>query len=135
MYFWCNFVPQKFTVCRIGSPSCHTATDAHWDHPPSTEQHKPSRSTFKSLFGSMTKAAMTTPTVGVTNLPLGSHDEYWGPPITLHGRVSTVCVFSDVVTPAQFRALSSTGIFIPPPSKVDGPPNFTCFCLSCFFFG
>lgn len=42
-------------------------------------------------------------------LQAGSQDDYWGPPITIHARISTVCVFSDALQPAQLRALHSPG--------------------------
>lgn len=105
------FSVQPFSTCRIGSPGPHYTTEVRHDNSVKVEQRKASISPLKALFGGMTKTATPPPTVGVTVLPAGSQDEYWGPPITIHGRVSTVSVFSDVVHSAQFRALNMSGQF------------------------
>ncbi|XP_025103761.1 neurobeachin-like protein 1 isoform X2 [Pomacea canaliculata] len=99
---------EHFSTCRIGSPGPHYSTDVQTE----TYGDLPGdlrRSPFKRIFGGQAKTVTPAPAVGVTLLSAGSQDDYWGPPITLHGRVSAVCVFSDVVQPAQFLALNSSG--------------------------
>lgn len=99
---------EPFSTCRIGSPGPQYFTEAHSDNNSKTDQKKASVSPLKALFGVVAKTT-PAPVVGVTPLPTGSQDDYWGPPITIHARVSTVCVFSDVVQPAQFKALNMSG--------------------------
>ena len=108
--FHCYCV-QPFSTCRIGSPGPHYTTEVHHDNSTKVDQKKVSVSPLKALFGGVAKSVTPPPTVGVTLLPAGSQDEYWGPPITIHGRVSTVSVFNDVVQTTQFRALNMSGQF------------------------
>ncbi|KAK7111968.1 hypothetical protein V1264_011504 [Littorina saxatilis] len=100
---------EHFSTCRIGSPSPHYTTEVHADNNIKPSEKKGSISPLKALFGGVAKQATFTPAVGVTPLQAGNQDEYWGPPITIHGCVSSVCVFSDVVQPSQFRALQNSG--------------------------
>ncbi|KAK7507554.1 hypothetical protein BaRGS_00001489, partial [Batillaria attramentaria] len=98
---------EHFSTCRIGSPSPHYTTEIH---PDSSSKSDPKKvSPFKMLFGAAAKTATPAPTLGVTLLQAGSQDDYWGPPITIHARISTVCVFSDALQSAQFRALHISG--------------------------
>ncbi|XP_076450797.1 neurobeachin-like protein 1 [Babylonia areolata] len=99
---------EPFSTLRIGSPGPHY-TEMHSDNNSKLDQKKTSVSPLKAMFGGGSKKNSPAPAVGVTVLTTGAQDDYWGPPITLHGRMSTVCVFSDVVQPAQFRALNMSG--------------------------
>lgn len=102
---------ESFSTCRIGSPSPHYSSEVYPDSSTKPDQKKATVSPLKAFFGGVAKSTSgsTTPAPGVLNHPAGSQDEIWGPPITLHGRVSTVCIFSDTIQPVQFRALNSVG--------------------------
>ena len=61
------------------------------------------------MFPVQSKSSSNEP--GVTTVPCGKQNEDWGSPIVLHGQLGSVCVFHDVITPSQIKALYTAGTY------------------------
>ena len=59
------------------------------------------------MFPGQSKASSSEP--GVTTVPGGTQNEVWGSPIVIHGQLGSVCVFHDVISPAQIKTLYTAG--------------------------
>ena len=64
----------------------------------------------KNLFANFSKLSTVVSATGIIVLPYGSQDNYWGYPITMHGRISSISLFNDVILASQFIAFHQSGI-------------------------
>ncbi|XP_052080874.1 neurobeachin-like protein 1 isoform X2 [Mytilus californianus] len=98
---------DPFSSCYIGSPCPKSALVSFADQSDSnTNAEVKKKSPFKFIFPGQSKPS-TEP--GIRTVPTGTQNEEWGSPIVLHGQIGSVCLFHDVITPAQIKALYTLG--------------------------
>ncbi|KAK3083537.1 hypothetical protein FSP39_025014, partial [Pinctada imbricata] len=96
---------EPLTSCKIGSPSSKATISALMDQNASAAPDVKSRSPFKLLFQRQSGALDPD----ITTVPMGTQDDVWGLPITMHGQLGSVCIFHDVVQPGQVKAMFNAG--------------------------
>ncbi|KAK3582874.1 hypothetical protein CHS0354_012486 [Potamilus streckersoni] len=99
---------EPLTSCRVGSPGFRNSLDALLDviTAPSSPSDNTKISPLKLLIQQATKSRDS---VSVSTIPVGTQDEIWGPPVTLHGQMGQVCIFHDALQPSQVKALYTAG--------------------------
>ncbi|XP_041374666.1 neurobeachin-like protein 1 [Gigantopelta aegis] len=99
---------EPFSNCRIGSPGVKTAMDILMSSSSSSSHDRRSRWMLGSLFRVASKKSdANEPYLG--NITGGKQDEFWGPPIAIHGQIGTICIFCDVLHVNQVKALHAQG--------------------------
>ena len=95
---------QPLTSCKIGSPCSKATINALMDPSLQTTSESKSRSPFKLLFR---QSGASDPEL--TTIPVGTQDDVWGSPISIHGQIGSVCVFHDTLNPGQVKAMYTAG--------------------------
>ncbi|CAC5375511.1 NEBL1_2 [Mytilus coruscus] len=98
---------DPFSSCNIGSPCPKSALVSFADQSDSnTNAEVKKKSPFKFIFPGQSKPSSEP---GIRTVPIGTQNEEWGSPIALHGQIGSVCLFHDVITPAQIKTLYTLG--------------------------